>query len=387
MHQEEGIIFKTLEEFHKVELEDIMHYFGVWIPSRMRKSEFVDRLGAYIIGKPEEWLARMLERDLRLLKRLVDAGPGTPLFLDYPDFPSVLETVRLVHSDTSDANFRKLWVGEDFYGVVAPHIDRALADGEADGRFEMERAALGYLNLYGVLSVKEFVGRMLEYRVYAGREDPDRFFDRLYDSPVFRLCRFDSGRRSYLCAPGIFEPEEILKGRKEYSEIKNYRDFSPQEALEAGAGSPFFVFGLDSEAGRRLVAMLEELGYSGDDLVREEHDIWMNSQKAMDAESTEAVFMSVTRKQDSLPSFEHFNECMRIVAAYANSLPKWLLRGHSPDEVNYLKVVLHSEEDPLQEMVGRNPLLGLFIPPVPADSPCPCGSGLSYCNCHGKLLN
>ena len=28
MHQEQGIIFKTLEEFHKVELEDIMHYFG-----------------------------------------------------------------------------------------------------------------------------------------------------------------------------------------------------------------------------------------------------------------------------------------------------------------------------------------------------------------------
>ena len=144
-------IISALDSFPKVELEDIRHFFGADVPSRVRKSEFVDRLGAYIVEKPQQWLGKMLERDLRLLKLLVDAGPEVPVYLDYPDFPSVLETVKLLGSDTSDENFRGVWLPHEMYDIVAGHIDEALRRGEADGSFELERAALGYLNLYGVL--------------------------------------------------------------------------------------------------------------------------------------------------------------------------------------------------------------------------------------------
>lgn len=101
----------------------------------------------------------MLERDLRLLKRLIEAGPGVPLYLDYPDFPSVLETIKLLGSDTSDENFREVWIPKEFYDVVAPHIDNVLREGEESGLFEMEQAALGYLCLYGIMTVDEFSTR------------------------------------------------------------------------------------------------------------------------------------------------------------------------------------------------------------------------------------
>lgn len=77
-----SIIISALDSFPKVELEDIRHYFGADFPVRVRKSEFVDKLGAYIVEKPREWLGKMLERDLRLLKRLVEAGPEVPLYLE-----------------------------------------------------------------------------------------------------------------------------------------------------------------------------------------------------------------------------------------------------------------------------------------------------------------
>ena len=51
------IIFKALESFPKIELEDIRHYFGAELPSRVRKSELVERLGAYIVERPEVWLS------------------------------------------------------------------------------------------------------------------------------------------------------------------------------------------------------------------------------------------------------------------------------------------------------------------------------------------
>ena len=387
MKQEQGIIFKTLDGFHRVELEDIMHFFGAEIPARLRKREFVERLGAYLIGKPREWLHRMLERDLRLLQRLVDMGPGNSLCLEYPDYPSVLETVQLVHSDVSDADFRRLWIGPEVYDIVAPHIAEVLEERTTSGRFDRERAALGYLNLYGVMSVRDFIHWMLAYQQFDPRLDERTFMDELYDGPVMNICRFDFGTGRYLSAPSIFEPEEILKGRKEYAEVSEDRSFLPEEALEAGKDAPYFVFGLDTPQGKELVAMLQELGYEGDGLLREVHDIWMNSQHAKEEDSTEAVFSSVARKQDEIASFAYFNACMQKVAAFANSLPKWLLRGHSPDEVNYLKVILQSEEDPIRELVDKDPLLGLFVPPAPADAPCPCGSGLLYRNCHGRRLS
>ena len=387
MNQKRSTIFKALESFPRVELEDIRQYFGADVPTKVRKSEFVDRLGAYIIEKPAEWLGRMLERDLRLLKRLVDAGPGVPLYLDYPDFPSVLETIRLLGSDTSDENFREVWIPKDFYDVVAPHIDNVLMEGQESGLFETEQAALGYLSLYGIMTTDEFFDCMLDYWEYSGRHSIEYFTNMVYDSLVMKLCRVDHDGGRYLSAPNIFDPDEILTGRKEYSGIESLRPFTPQDAIKAGAGSPYFVYGLDSEEGRRLVEMLGNLGYKGEDLAREEHDIWMNAQMIGKTDTTEAIFASVTRKQDGIESFEDYDECMEIVAAYANTLPKWLLKGYSSNEVNSLKVVLQTEDDPLLSMIRKNPLLGLFVPPTPPDAPCPCGSHLSYRHCHGKNQN
>lgn len=387
MNQKRSTIFKALESFPRVELEDIRQYFGADVPTKVRKSEFVDRLGAYIIEKPAEWLGRMLERDLRLLKRLVDAGPGVPLYLDYPDFPSVLETIRLLGSDTSDENFREVWIPKDFYDVVAPHIDNVLMEGQESGLFETEQAALGYLSLYGIMTTDEFFDCMLDYWEYSGRHSIEYFTNMVYDSPVMKLCRVDHDGGRYLSAPNIFDPDEILTGRKEYSGIESLRPFTPQDALKAGAGSPYFVYGLDTEEGRRLVEMLGNLGYKGEDLAREEHDIWMNAQMIGKTDTTEAIFASVTRKQDGIESFEDYDECMEIVAAYANTLPKWLLKGYSSNEVNSLKVVLQTEDDPLQSMIRKNPLLGLFVTPTQPDAPCPCGSHLSYRHCHGKNQN
>lgn len=379
-------IISALDSFPKVELEDIRHFFGADVPSRVRKSEFVDRLGAYIVEKPQQWLGKMLERDLRLLKLLVDAGPEVPVYLDYPDFPSVLETVKLLGSDTSDENFRGVWLPREMYDIVAGHIDEALRVGETDGSFEMERVALGYLNLYGVLTIDEFYNAMVDYCEWSQRWNVETFAQKLSGSPVLKLCRFDIGGAPYVCAPSIFDPEEIVSGRKEY-DVKEYRRFSPAEALEAGKGSPYFVFGLGTTEGKRLVEMLVNLGYSGEELVREEHDIWMNAQMTGGDDSTEAIFSAVSRMQDKIEAFEDYNACMEVVAAYANSLPKWLLLGHSANEVNCLKVILQSEEDPVSAMIRKNPLMGLYIRPVPADDPCPCGSGISYRFCHGRNLS
>lgn len=383
----DSIIISALGNFHKVDLEDIRHFFGADVPRHIRKSEFVEKLGAFIVERPREWLGNMLERDLRLLLSLVEAGPEVPVSMEYPDYPTVLETVGLLRTDVSNEDYKEIWVPKEVYDIVSPHIATVIAEREEDGAFELERAAFGYLNLYGVMTVDEFYEKMLAYNEWAGRWDVESFTRHLAASPVFKLCRIDLEGEPCVAAPGIYEPSKIVVGRKEYPDLGGFKDFSPEQAIEAGTGSPEFVFGLGSEEGKSLVEMLLNLGYSGKELVLEEHDIWMNSQMIWGDDATEEIFGCVSDRQDDIETFEDYNDCMEIVAAYANSLPKWLLKGYSPNEANCLKVILQSEDEPAMDLIRKNPYMSLYIPPVQADEPCPCGSGLSYRLCHGRNLN
>ena len=54
------MIISALGSLHKVDLEDIRHFFGADFPRHVRKSEFVQRLGAFLVQSPEKWLRNML---------------------------------------------------------------------------------------------------------------------------------------------------------------------------------------------------------------------------------------------------------------------------------------------------------------------------------------
>ena len=380
-------ICKALEAFPRLDLEDIRTFFGAMVPARASKRVFVERLGAFLIERPAEWLRRMLERDLRLLARLVDAGPEVPVEVDYPDYPSVLETVHLLSTDTSDPEIQRIWISRELHAVVAPHVEAAILEGEQSGAFELDRVVLGYLNLYGAVHSLRMMSLLQAYGERSGRWKHREFVRRLKDSPALRLCRYDVDEAAYYVAPGIAEPEEVVRRWEAFPEIGQFHPFSVEDALEAGTGAPFFTFGLKTSQGRALLQMLEALGYAEDERLREAHDIWMNAQMVQEGDATEAIFASVSRIQDELPSFQEYNEAMQVIASYANSLPKWVLKGYSSDEMNLLKVILHSDTGQLDELVKQDPLLGLFVPAAPSYAPCPCGSGLSYRFCHGKYRN
>lgn len=387
MKQRLNSIFRTLENFRKTELEDISVFFGISLPRKVHKDEYVKKLGAYIIEKPYFWMMNMMERDLRLLRDLVNLGPEKSLYLDYPDFPTILEFVGIIASDNSDENFVRVWLPKDFYDIVSPCIDEVILDCEMSGRFEIDRAALGYLNLYGVMTLEEFFNSMDQYKDWAGWKDADHFYNLISSSPVMKVCRIERSGVNYMVSPSVFNPDEIISGREEYPDVKGLRPFTPKQAMMAGEDSPFSVFGLDSPEGEKLVEMLGNLGYGEEDRRCEIHDIWTNAQMIGNSDTTEDIFSCVSRKQDIIETFEDYNDCMKVVAAYANTLPKWLLSGHSANETNCLKVALRTEEDPLESLVKKNPFLGLFVHPSPMDEPCPCGSRLSYRNCHGKHLS
>ena len=414
MARTKSYITNALSSFRRPELDDINTFIGAKVPSGMRKAEFVDNLEAFIISKPKRWLSRMLERDLRLLKNLVDLGKGASLYTDYPDYPSVLETIRLIDVDSSDDNFRRLSLSPEIYDIVAPCIDSVISRNEVNGRFVMERVALGILNVYGVLEFGDFVHFMWDaYRQMENMSFSEtKFLSLLYSMPLVKVTVYYQDGKTFISSPCASNPEGLYKEmQSEYTDVTEYSTYDVDQLIACGSEAPYFIFGEETPEARAVYQMLMHIGYSEEDTRMEMHDIWVNSQAVFDDKATDALLSCVTRKMDSIPSFDKYASYMQMVATYANSLPKWLLKGFNSNDKNLLKVIIKEDapvdgvldsetyqpfslpEPSVSEGFGVDMLddimksLFTAVPHVAMNDPCPCGSGLRYRNCHGKHMS
>ena len=407
-------IIEAMSSFSVWEIEDIARYFGAPVDPRMGKEDMAGVLCSFISESPRKWLPRMLCTDLNLLKTLSDAGPGKAVTFGYNEQTSVLELTTLLDSEVSEDGSRRIWIGKDLHSLVAPLIDSVIEEARSSGKYELEQVMMGYLHLYGLIPLDRFLGEvMYDYYTYKGGGDFTDFIMMLYDNPVVSLCREDDENtgQSYLCSPCVTDPFNVIRARERYPQVKGYRHFTVKDALEAGEGYPYNTFGMRGKYGARLIRMLRSLGYSGESLETELHEIWINSQGEGSGDSMEDLYFSVTQKMNEIGSFEEYRECMQVISDYANHTPKWFLKGYSAAQKNLLWIDISSDEekaewdegfDPDPEATayaresfrmpqGSVPQMALpgkiYIPHIGLDDPCPCGSGLKYRNCHGRHPN
>ncbi len=267
-----------LDTFQKVELQDLGNLLGNELSPRLRKSQLVEQLHSYLLAQPRRWMSHLMERDIRLLRDLVHAGPERVQYLDYADYPALVEVSGLVEYDDSDEHFHKVWISREVYDIVAPEIDKVIHSGEKSGQFEIERIGLGYLNLYGIVPTERFLDMVLDwYEARKGSGNLQELSRLLHDSPLIKMYRYTDSWGDYLCSPCMEDPEEIFELR-EHLHQRRYAKLSDQMAREAGAGAPYFTVGLSLREGMALEQLYRRLGYSGFDLVKAEHDTWLEAQ-------------------------------------------------------------------------------------------------------------
>ena len=377
-----------LDGFQKPELQDLGSLLGRELSPRLRKSQLVEQLDVYLRGEPGRWLSHLMERDVRLLRELVNAGPEKVQYQDYAIYPSLVEVSGLVEHDDTDEHFHKVWITREMYDIVAPFVEKAIKRGERSGQFDIERIGLGYLNLYGIMSTPLFLDLITAYYEQHYNNNYGELMHMLQQSPMVKLCRYTDKWGDYLCSPCVSDPEEIHTLRQQLGQKKK-GSFTEDQAREAGAGAPNFTVGMRSHEGMALEQLYRRLGYEGFELVKAEHDTWIEAQYTSDY--NEALFHPL---MDS-PQGQHLDEeswkvCCQIVADYADAVPKWALNGLSAREAGQMQLDMKLNSlrswDKLPE-VADIPGMGFAIPHVAPDDPCPCGSGLRYCHCHGKYLS
>jgi len=418
----ERSIEDILKGFQKVELEDLGSILGSEFSPRLKKAQLVQRMTDYLTGQPQRWLSHLLERDIRLLRTLVHAGPGKVQYFSRADYPTLLEISGLVNTDESDDRIRKVWLRREVYDIVAPHVDQVIRKGEKSGRFEIERVGLGYLNLYGILPVERFIDLMVDYYEATFGPDYSSLIRILHQTPLLKVSRFTDLHGDYLVSPCLGNSEDMFSLREELGvEGKPFKDFSVEEALEAGGGAPYFTVGLNTPEGKALTDALQRIGYAGFDLVKAQHDIWVEAQYPYDNVN---LFAPLTSREESVDSDEVYYACLSAIVEYANRVPKWALNGFSAIDKDLMVLEQPEEEQETEEaeapvedyprwsmprptisegytdLIEKDEALeklsalmpegfpfGLAIPHVAPTDPCPCGSGLRYGHCHGKKLN
>ena len=407
---EERSLHTILSGFGKPELQDLGNILGRELSSRFRKSQLVEELHGYITREPREWMSHLMERDVRLLRDLVKQGPEKVQYQDFADYPSLLEVTGLVQFDDSDDHFHKVWLSREMYDIVAPEVENVIHVLERNGQFKLERTALGYLNLYGVMPTELFVDCLMEwYNLYIGGS-AKRLSKILSTTPIIKMYRYTDKWGDYVCSPCVPDVDELMTRldsfKGDFAHLDNW------DAYKAGSGAPYFTIGLSTLEGMRLEQMYKRIGYEGFELVKAVHDTWMESQftSGPRPELFDPIFDSPlfgTLDRQALESF------CNIVADYADSLPKWCLAGHSAKETGECMAdrdAWKDNEERLQEpqesdyprwnmpeptitdgyageMSSDGYPLGLAIPHVAPNDPCPCGSGLRYCRCHGRYMN
>jgi len=396
-----------------MELRDLGNLLGSDLSPRLRKSQLVEQLHTYLRGEPRRWMSHLMERDVRLLRELVHAGPEKVQYQDFADYPSLLEVSGLVQYDDSDEHYHKVWISREIYDIVAAEVDKVVHIGERNGQFEVERIGLGYLNLYGVIPTERFISLLMDW--YEGRygSNYERLSRMLHQCPLVKMYRYTDQWGDYVCSPCVENVEEVFTQREQLRQ-HHFQEFTDTDARESGAGAPYFTVAMKTPEGMRLEQMYRRVGYEGYELVKAAHDTWLEAQYT--AGPNDALFQPL---MDS-PMCQELDEeswlhCCEIVVDYADSVPKWFLCGHSAREKHlcevdwesFRRMAQQAPEAPVAD--GEYPRwempeptitdgfaselnsdflpLGFAIPHVAPNDPCPCGSGLRYCRCHGKYLS
>lgn len=334
-------IFKP---YRKVDLQDILEFFRIDYSHSMRKSEMLDYLIDVLSEEPGFWLEALPERDIRLLEFLVSKGPDKSVYIEYPDYPSLVETLHLIDSDNTDPNFLELSISPEISGLIGPHLEEVRSTNEENSAYMLERLILGCLNIYGIIPADELVDQIVNKLHLNEIDDVDECVRFVSRNSLMKIYGEVIDGIPYFFSPSAYDYQSIIEERSYFPEAKEFKSFRIEEILEAGSDAPYSCFGLDTQEGARLLEMLKGLGYHENELKKIVHDIWIYSQFTIDDKSTENLFAAVTAKQELIPDFENYKYCIDTIVEYANNLPKWLLKGHSANELDLMKISIRVED-------------------------------------------
>ena len=408
-----NVVNKTIKE----ELVSFAEDLGLDVNKNLSKRQYYEQYVQAVLDNPVKVLRQLSLEDLSILDFL-KKHPTEGNVVKHQDnfYTPLIEMYKLV--DYWDDNNHQFYiqVPEDLWEAMSPHIEEIMDDPAIQYRMSIENFVLGLTNLYGLVSAsfveQELVRTGMVETIEKARTDLSavRKDALLLKFIAYQTDFYTDGTTAdntlFLSRYGWDIPNEFLRESAKYDSLaSDYKQFSKLEIFRASATPiPQFV----NPAQDALYNLLaNDLKLNKWQALEVCHDIWFCEMRKYDkcynfeGKITPAYFLNhfVLEGCNCSDSLRH--KAMELMDDYLNNMPHWLLKGHTPKEVQGLlseeakaakrehthrQIYEHSDNFLYGDWLDPEEItMPIVVEKTPGrNEPCPCGSGKKYKNCCGR---
>ena len=403
-----------MENQYKGSLSDFAEELGFDIDENISEEEFRKQYAQALKDNVVRVMSMLPISELKLLEHLKkNPKPGNTLDC-YEDYCSKLMVIYGLAGEwwDEDENYY-IWVPDDLWQMMKPHVEEVLADPHVQHRVTIENTILGLANLYGQVNLgfveKELVRLGQVQTIEGAKVAVSACMD---DSLLLKFTQHQTGRLTdepsedtllFLSPYGWDMPSELDDEiKKRESLAKDYHLFTIVEVMYAAVMPMPRIANPMHDAFFSLLT--EDLNYN--DWLASEicHGLWYREMHKYEEDFEEEDPGQYFREEvlyDYDSSDSLFRKAMKLLDDYLNNMPHWQLKGHTPMEVHGLlseedKAVKRKRQEsrsyhdddyisPKDWMANLGVTMPIIAEKKPGrNDPCPCGSGKKYKNCCGR---
>ena len=403
-----------MENQYKGSLSDFAEELGFDINENISEEEFRKQYAQALKDNVVRVMSMLPISELKLLEHLKkNPKPGNTQDC-YEDYCSKLIVIYGLAGEwwDEDENYY-IWVPDDLWQMMKPHVEEVLADPHVQHRVTIENTILGLANLYGQVNLgfveKELVRLGQVQTIEGAKVAVSACMD---DSLLLKFTQHQTGRLTdepsedtllFLSPYGWDMPSELDDEiKKRESLAKDYHLFTIVEVMYAAVMPMPRIANPMHDAFFSLLT--EDLNYN--DWLASEicHGLWYREMHKYEEDFEEEDPGQYFREEvlyDYDSSDSLFRKAMKLLDDYLNNMPHWQLKGHTPMEVHGLlseedKAVKRKRQEsrsyhdddyisPKDWMANLGVTMPIIAEKKPGrNDPCPCGSGKKYKNCCGR---
>lgn len=361
------------ERFTKKEIANLAKSLGIKISTSLKKEDFAFALEYVILENPEILLDILSHSEMVVFSKLIN------LDFDYDSFSpkeiKLLEELIFVKENSFLHVVKPFSVATNIALLLHNYIRDACDNSVFKNICLVEECFFGITNLYGAIDIDtaiEFLRKFI-FIDYSNEEILSLLVRSIRVQKRINAIRYEN--KVFLCNTLVSNPKKLLDIIISRTDL-DYQKFDYDKIMDA-SGSEFFHINTHS---RDILNFLVSEAFLDYQFVL--HSLWANIQNEVGIDKILKLFNKVL-KFDSEDSFQDF---LNLITGYINSVPKWILKGHTSEDLHnrLLKRKPFNEE----AITPTFPSISKNIPFVPQktqrNDPCPCGSGKKFKNCCGN---
>jgi len=343
----------------KEEILGIARKLGIKISSNSKKEHLAILIENAIIAHPQILTKALSYRDFCVYRILTTSNKEKDSFKVIE--LEVLIEFGLVNFIIAQGNKTPITVPQNTANAILPVIDEIINDPVVYDTYIKENVIIGISTLYGVLPAKKFAELFNKYQKDTFTEyELLRFIQerpRLEDNPCIDIL----GKKIFLSHIDSYDTEFLITEINSRNNL-DYYEFDKNEILDA-IREPYYA---KNKQFAELELFLNKFDIEESEILF--GDLWVSIQN----EISPGKILSLVSEYVQLKGFADVQKAMEYIVSYSNSVPKWILKGHSSNELHNV-----AREDVVDNVLHRNFKVG-------RNDPCPCGSGKKYKHCCGN---